>query len=59
MTHLKFFLIFAKEKHRDIEDKRLHWEVVKLEIRDFCIRFSKRLSKGKKGREIDLLCKLK
>ena len=59
MTYLKFFLIYAKEKRRDIEDKRLHWEVVKLEIRDFCIRFSKRLSKGKKGREIDLLCKLK
>jgi len=31
--------------------------MIKLEIRDFCIRFSKQLSKGKKGREIDLLCK--
>ena len=28
-------------------------------IRDLCIRFSKRPSKGKRGREIDLLCKLK
>jgi len=59
VTYLKFFLIYAKEKHRDIEDKRIHWEMIKLEIRDFCIRFSKRISKEKKGKEIDLLCKLK
>ena len=59
MTHLKFFLKYANEKHRDIEDKRLHWEMIKLEIRDFCIRSSKRISKEKKGKEIDLLCKLK
>ena len=30
-----------------------------MEIRDFCIRFSKRLAKAKRKREIDLLCKLK
>ena len=30
-----------------------------MEIRDFCIRFSKRLAKTKKKRETDLLCKLK
>ena len=30
-----------------------------MEIRDFCIRFSKRLAKTKRKREIDLLCKLK
>ena len=59
VTHLKFSLIYAKEKHRDIEDKRLLWEKIKLEIRDFCIRFCKRISKDKKGKEIDLLCQLK
>ena len=57
VTHLKFFLIYAKEKHRDTEDKRLYWEMIKLEIRDFCICFSKWLSRGKKESEIDLLCK--
>jgi len=34
-------------------------EMIKLEIRDFRIRFSKRISKDKKGNEINLLCKLK
>ena len=59
VTHLKSFLIHAKEKHYDTKDKRLYWEMIKMEIRDFGIRFSKRLSEGKKRREIDLLCKLK
>ena len=56
MTRLN--LIHAKEKHRDTKGKRSYWEMIKLEIRDFCIRFSKWLSKGKKRREMDLLCKL-
>ena len=30
-----------------------------MEIRDFCIRFSKRLAKSKKSRETNLLCKFK
>lgn len=59
VTHLKFFLTHAKEKHRDTKDKRLYWEMIKMEIRDFCIRFSKRRAKAKREREIDLLCKLK
>jgi len=33
--------------------------MMKLEFRDFCIRFSKRISKDKKGKEIDLHCNLK
>ena len=45
LTHLKFFLIHTKEKHCDTKDKRLYWEMIKMEIRDFCIRFSKQLSK--------------
>ena len=59
MTHLKFFLTHAKEKHHDTNDKRLYWEMIKVEIRDFCIRFSKHLPKTKRKGEIDLLCKLK
>ena len=34
-------------------------EMIKLDIRAFRIRFSKRISKDKKGNEINLLCKLK
>ena len=30
-----------------------------MEIRVFCIRFSKRLAKANKKKEIDLLCRLK
>ena len=59
VTNLKFFLLQAKEKHSGTSDKRLYWEMIKMEIRDFCIRFSKRLAKSKKSREINLLCKLK
>ena len=59
MTHLKFFLTHAKEKHRDTKDERLYWEMIKMGIRDFCIRFSKQVAKTKTKREVDLLCKLK
>ena len=59
MTHLKFFLTHAKEKHRDTKDKKLYWGMIQMEITDFCIRFSKPVAKAKRKREIDLLCKLK
>ena len=39
------------------KDKRLYWEMIKMEIGDFGICFCKRLSEGKKRREIDLFCK--
>ena len=58
VINLKFFLIHAKEKHNNTDDKRLYWEMIKMEIRDFCIRFAKRLSKNKKTKEMDLLRKL-
>ena len=43
VLNLKFFLIYAKEKHSNTKDKRLFWEMIKMEIRDFCMRFTKRL----------------
>ena len=58
VLNLKFFLIHAKEKHSKTDDKRLYWEMIKMEIRDFCIRFAKRLSKNRKNKEMDLLRKL-
>ena len=45
VIQLNFFLTHAKEKHSNTKDKRLYWEMIKMEIRDFCIRFAKRLSK--------------
>ena len=47
VTHLNFFWPFVKEKHCDTNDKRLYWEMIKMEIRDFFIRFSKQLAKAK------------
>lgn len=58
VTKLKFYVGYAKEKHRQCTSKKLYWEMIKMEIRDFSIRFSKRLAQGKKTTEIHLLCKL-
>ncbi len=48
-----------KKKHSGTSDKGLKWAMIKMEIGDFCIRFSKHLAKSKKSREINLLCDLK
>ena len=58
VTNLRFFLIHAKEKHSNTNDKRLYWEMIKIEIRDFCVRFAKLLCKYKSDEEMDLLRKL-
>ena len=36
-----------------------YWEMIKMEIRMFCIRFCKRLAKTNRSKEIELLRKLK
>lgn len=59
VIYLKFFLIYVKEKYCDIKDKRFYWEMIKMEIRDFCSCFFKWCVKVKREREIDLFCKLK
>ena len=38
----------------NLEDKRVRWEIIKYEIRKFCISFSKRLTKEKKEKVKDL-----
>ena len=58
VTKLKFYVGYAKGKHRQCTSKKLYWEMIKMEIRDFSIRFSKRLAHRKKPTEISLLCKL-
>ena len=56
---MKFVIKHAEEKHKDVTDKRLFWEMVKMEIRIFSIRFAKRKAKEKRNTELELLRKLK
>ena len=53
------FLIpeFAK-KHQGTVDKGLFWEMIKMEIRAFTIRFSKRKAKSKRDEECALLSEM-
>ena len=58
VTTLKFLILNAKEKYREVTDKRLFWEMIKMEIRIFSIRFAKRKDKEKRDMEFELLRKL-
>ena len=58
VTKLKFLILNAKEKYREVTDKRLFWEMIKMEIRIFSIRFAKRKAKEKRDMEFELLRKL-
>ena len=48
---------FAK-KHQQVKDKGLHWEMIKMEIRAFTIKFSKKKAKRKRNEEIALLSEM-
>ena len=48
---------FAK-KHQQVKDKGLHWEMIKMEIRAFTIKFSKKKAKRKRDEEIALLSEM-
>ena len=43
------------EKHKDVEDKGLQWEMIKIEIRMFKIYYSKQKAKARKNYEENLL----
>ena len=58
VTKLKFLILNAKEKYREVTYKRLFWEMIKMEIRIFSIRFAKRKAKEKRDVEFELLRKL-
>ena len=47
LKKLKFLILNAKEKYREVTDKRLFGEMIKMEIRIFSIRFAKRKVKEK------------
>ena len=44
-------------RNKDIADKRLHWEMLKMEIRLFAIRFAKKKAYAERNIELDLLQK--
>ena len=46
------------KKSTKTSDKRLFWEIIKIEIRIFSIWFAKRKAKEKRGIEFELLQKL-
>ena len=48
----------AEEKYKEVTDKRPFWEMIKMEIRIFSIRFAKRKAKEKRDMEFELLRKL-
>ena len=55
---MKFVIKHAKGKHKDVTDKRLFCEMVKMEIRIFSSRFAKKKAKEKRNTELELLRKL-
>ena len=50
VTKMSFIIKHAAEKHKDVVDKRLYWEMLKMEIRIFAIRFAKRKVNAEKNR---------
>ena len=58
VTKMSFIIKHAAEKHKDIADKRLYWEMLKMEIRMFAIRFAKKKAYTERNIELDLLQKL-
>ncbi len=42
VTKMGFIIKHASEKHKGIADKRFYWEMLKMDIRMFVIRFAKR-----------------
>ena len=43
-----------KDKYRDVEDRGLQWDLLKMEIRGFTVMYSKSRAKARKNKEIDL-----
>ena len=57
-TKMSFIIKHAAGKHKDIADKRLYWEMLKMEIRMFAIRFAKTIANADRNIELDLHQKL-
>ena len=48
----------STEKHKDVADKTLFWEMLKMDIRIFAIRFAKKKANAERSTELNLLQKL-
>ena len=46
------------KKHKEVQDNGLFWEMIKMEIRTFTVKFSKRKAKQKRDDETTLLSQL-
>ena len=55
---MKSIVINAKEKYKDVTHARNFWEILKMEIRIFFIRFTEEKAKDKRNTEQELLRKL-
>ena len=53
-----FIIKHAAQKNKDVADKRLFWEMLKMEIWIFAIRFAKKKSNAERSTELNLLQKL-
>ena len=58
VTKMSFIIKHTAQKHKDVADKRLFWEMLKMEIRIFAIRFAKKKANVERSTELNLLQKL-
>ena len=58
VTKMSFIIKHAAQKHKDVADKRLFGEMLKMEIRIFAIRFAKKKANAERRTELNLLQKL-
>ena len=47
-------IVSVKDKYKDIEDCRLKWHLIKMELRGFSIAYAKRKASKQRSREKDL-----
>ena len=43
-----------KDKHKDVENQGLQWDLLKMEIRGFSVMYSKLIAKAREEEQIDL-----
>ena len=55
MELLNFLIPEFAKKHQETEDKGLFWEMIKMKIRAFTIKFSEKKAKSKRDEEYALL----
>ena len=56
---LSFLIPQAARKYQDVKDKGLYWEMIKMEIRAFTIKYSKQKAKATHNEEKRLWLRLK